>query len=170
MELNKHDNNSGEGQEENPYEENSKNITHSDIIDIPVSHASNIDSFHAHIVEHSEEKNSIKIESKNSVSIENNVSPEKILEESEPEEETAVLETLNLEEIADKINMTKTISDKAENLIEEIENFQRQFDKNLAIETFTDEYIKELKKYSNELEDIEIDLVRIKNRHQANKE
>ena len=165
VELNKdqnEDNCDNENNNENKY------LTNSESIDYPISHHSHKNSFHAQVVDQSEVQSS-KIDSRRSNSIENGVkirenkdSPEKILEESEVNEES-----ISFEEIEKSLDFWTEIFNKIDDLTQEIEDFQGQFHKNNAIQTFTDEYIKELRDLTNKTADIEEELEEVKNQEDS---
>lgn len=87
-------------------------------------------------------------------------SPVKEIEEDSEEEIPALYykDHIDLLAFREKQEHIKTLDKNIESLRSDIEIFQSQFDQNIGIQTFTDEYIKECKEMSTDLEDIENDI------------
>lgn len=157
--------------------EDSKAGTNSSNVDIPFSNPSNIGSFNAQVFDHSSdpspknhEQNFSKskfnspekqIKGKNPEEDENSGS-QNILEEdhnsvSEDEKFELEKEILRpkIEDLKKEIEKNTEFVGEIEAVVEEIEVFQKQFEDNPAIETFTNNFLKELKDLSDDLEDMQ---------------
>ncbi|CAI2385552.1 unnamed protein product [Moneuplotes crassus] len=147
-----------------------KSASHSDHLEIPFSNNSNFGSFHAQVVDHSEEHGS-RFESKQNNSAEKphlkhrSISKdidsidagevqEKIIEKSEIEEESVETNKIDTQKVEENLQVSEEISTKIETLSQEIETFQKQFHNNQVIETFTNNFLKKLQDLSNDAEDI----------------
>lgn len=135
-----------------------------------MSQPSHKDSFHAHVVDHNDdvpERKTSQFESPSKPIVEvkesNSGSQESGKDDSELEEPSYSLKLeIDLETIESIIKRSDGISDNIDILINEIELFQNQFEKNIAIQGFTDEYIKDLKNLNNGLSEVEDELNDVK--------
>jgi DNA repair exonuclease SbcCD ATPase subunit len=87
-------------------------------------------------------------------------SPVKEIEEDSEEEVPALYykDHIDLLALRSQQEDIKSLDKNIEALRSDIEIFQSQFDENIGIQTFTDEYIKECKEMSTDLEEIENDI------------
>lgn len=118
----------------------------SDLIDFPVSQNSMKESFIPEKAEKSE--NALK----------KFESPAKPLERTPETDPLYYTSIIMVSEVEQKELDLKELSDKVTKLIEEIEIFQTQFESNLAIQEFTDEYLRDLISLNENIDNVIEDL------------
>lgn len=131
----------GQGELENPRDRFS-----SDLIDFPVSQNSMKESFLPEQADKSENASR------------NFETPVKSIERTPEAEPLYYTNIITSTEVDQKVSALEELSQKVAKLIEEIEIFQTQFESNLAIQEFTDEYLRDLIDLTENIDNVIEDL------------